>query len=273
MKRWFITGTSRGFGRAWALAALKRGDTVAATARKEGDLAELAEEYGERVLPIILDITDREADFRAVAQAFSHFGGVDVVVNNAGYGLIGAAEEITEPQFRRLIDTNLLGAVWITQAAIPLMRKQGHGHIIQVSSLGGLTSSFPGFSAYNASKWALEGFSEALSKEVADFGINVTLIEPGLFATGFGSSAVFAEPNSAYSEMRKAYGQTISQIKTGDPGATADALFRVVDSESPPLRLLLGGRAVDLMKKVYPERLRKWEEWESVSRAVDRTDL
>lgn len=273
MKTWFITGTSRGFGRVWASAALNRGDRVAATARKQNDLAKLVERYGERVMPIILDVSDHDADLRAVDEAFSHFGNIDVVVNNAGYGLIGAAEELTEGQFRKIMDTNLMGAIWITQAAIPLMRKQGHGHIVQVSSLGGLTTSFPGFSAYNASKWALEGFSEAVSREIAGFGIKVTLVEPSVFATGFESSVVFAEPNPAYADMRKAYLKTISQLRTGDPNATAEAIFKIVDSEDPPLRVLLGSRALELMRIVYPERLKKWEEWEPVSRAADGPDL
>jgi NAD(P)-dependent dehydrogenase (short-subunit alcohol dehydrogenase family) len=177
-KVWLITGTSRGFGREWALAALERGDSVAATARDTTSLDELVDAHGDAVLPIALDVTDREADFAAVAQAHGHFGRLDVVVNNAGYGQFGMVEELSEAEARDQIETNLFGALWITQAALPFLRDQGAGHILQVSSIGGI-SAFPMVGIYHASKWALEGLSQALAQEVADFGIKITLIEPG----------------------------------------------------------------------------------------------
>jgi len=181
-KIWFITGTSRGFGREWAIAALDRGDQVAATARDLRSLDDLVAKYGAAVLPVELDVTDRAADLAAVRQAHQHFGRLDVVVNNAGYGQFGMVEEISEEEIRAQLETNVLGALWITQAALPYLREQGSGHIIQVSSIGGI-SAFPRTGAYHASKWALEGLSQSLAQEVAGFGIKVTLIEPGGFAT------------------------------------------------------------------------------------------
>jgi NAD(P)-dependent dehydrogenase (short-subunit alcohol dehydrogenase family) len=206
-KVWFITGSSRGFGREWAEAALTRGDSVAATARDTSALDDLVERYGDQVLALQLDVTDRAADFAAVARAHEHFGRLDVVVNNAGYGLFGTIEEITEEQARAQIETNVFGALWVTQAALPFLREQRSGHFIQVSSIGGIVA-FAGIGLYHASKWALEGFSDALSQEVAGFGINVTLVEPGGFDTDWGgSSAVRAEPLAVYEEVHEAMRQ------------------------------------------------------------------
>ena len=186
-KIWFITGASRGFGRSWTIAALERGDKVAATARDTATLKDLVEKYGDALLPIQLDVTDRAADFAAVQLAHQHFGRLDIVVNNAGYGHFGFVEEVTEAEARAQFDTNVFGALWVTQAAIPLMREQGSGHIVQISSIGGV-AAFPTVGIYNSSKWALEGFSEALAQEVAGFGIHVTLIEPGGYATDWGGA-------------------------------------------------------------------------------------
>ncbi len=167
-KTWFITGTSRGFGREWAIAALDRGDQVAATARDTGTLRDLADRHGDAILPLSLDVTDRDAGFAAVRTAHDRFGRLDVVVNNAGYGHFGAVEEVTEADARDQIETNLFGALWVTQAALPIMREQGSGHIIQVSSIGGV-SAFQGVGLYHASKWGLEGFSQTLAQETSDF--------------------------------------------------------------------------------------------------------
>src|ERR1700754_742887 len=181
-KVWFITGASRGSGREWAIAALERGDKVAATARDTATLDDLAEKYGDALLPIRLDVTDRDADFAAVKQAHDHFGRLDIVVNNAGYGHFGFIEELTEAEARAQIETNLFGALWVTQAALPLLRAQRSGHIIQVSSIGGI-SAFQHGGIYHASKWGLEGFSPSLAQEIAPFNIHVTLIEPAGFST------------------------------------------------------------------------------------------
>src|SRR5450432_1708658 len=201
-KTWFITGTSRGFGREWTIAALERGDRVAATARDVSTLEDLSIKYGDSLLPLQLDVDDREADFAAVATAFRHFGRLDVVINNADYGQFGMFEELTEAELRAQLETNLFGAMWVTQAALPYLREQGGGHIIQVSSVGGV-NAFAGLSAYHASKWALEGFSQALSQEVAAFGIHVTIVEPGAFSTDWGgASAKRSGPLAAYDGVR-----------------------------------------------------------------------
>src|SRR5436853_1482551 len=180
-KTWFITGSSRGFGREWTKAALERGDRVAATARDPSTLDDLKTEHGDALLPLTLDVTSREAAFGAVKRAREHFGRLDIVVNNAGYGHFGMVEEISEQEAREQFETNLFGALWVTQAALPFLREQGSGHILQVSSIGGI-SAFPNIGIYNASKWALEAFSQSLAQEVADFGIKVTIIEPGGYA-------------------------------------------------------------------------------------------
>jgi NAD(P)-dependent dehydrogenase (short-subunit alcohol dehydrogenase family) len=269
MKTWFITGTSRGFGREWAIAALDRGDQVAATARDTSSLADIVEKYGNKILPISLDVRDRAADFAAVEHAFARFGTVDVIVNNAGYGLSGAIEEVSEQQAREQIETNLFGALWVTQAAIPHLRKQGHGHILQVSSIGGI-AAFETLGIYHASKWGLEGFSESLSKEVATFGIKVTIIEPGGFTTDWsGSSMVNASPNAAYDEVRAQRTARWSSAKRGNPTVSSDAILAVVDSANPPLRLILGKSGSELLPQVYNDRIKVWSEWSDVSRAAD----
>lgn len=268
-KVWFITGTSRGFGREWAKAALERGDSVAATARDTTALAGLVEEFGERVLPLTLDVTHHDAAFAAIQQAHERFGRIDVVINNAGYGLFGTIEEVSEAQARAQIETNLFGALWVTQAALPYLREQGRGHIIQVSSIGGI-GAFPGLGLYHASKWGLEGFSEALAGEVAQFGINVTIVEPGGFDTDWsGSSAVHAERNPIYDAIRNVRSGVPARRKVGDPVASAAAILKLVDAEHPPLRLLLGELGTHLVKDIYSKRLATWGEWENVSRAAD----
>jgi NAD(P)-dependent dehydrogenase (short-subunit alcohol dehydrogenase family) len=268
-KTWLITGTSRGFGREWALAALERGDRVAATARDLSSLDELVAAHDDAVLPIELDVTDREADFAAVAQAHEHFGRLDVVVNNAGYGQFGMVEELSEVEARAQIETNLFGALWITQAALPFLRAQGSGHIIQVSSIGGI-SAFPMVGIYHASKWALEGLSQALAQEVADFGIKVTLIEPGGYSTDWsGSSAGRATQLPAYDELRERTVAWRAQRGTpGDPAATRDAVLKIVDSDDPPLRVFFGKAPLGIATADYESRLATWNEWQPLSVAA-----
>lgn len=267
-KIWFITGTSRGFGRTWTKAALERGDKVAATARDVSMLKDLADSFGDALLPIPLDVTDRAAAVAAVGQAHAHFGGFDVVVNNAGYGHFGFVEEVTEAEARAQIETNVFGALWVTQAAIPLMRAQGSGHIVQISSIGGV-AAFPGLGMYHASKWALEGFSEALAQEVEPFGIKVTLIEPGGHATDWSTaSAVHSEPHPVYQPIHDAMAAGRKSHSSPGPDATTAAVFAAVDAENPPLRLLLPGTAYDIVQGVYSQRLKIWSEWESVSRSA-----
>jgi NAD(P)-dependent dehydrogenase (short-subunit alcohol dehydrogenase family) len=266
-KVWFITGTSRGFGREWAIAALERGDKVAATARNTSALDDLATKFGDALLPIQLDVTDRDADFAAVQQAHEHFGRLDIVVNNAGYGHFGFIEELTEHEARDQIETNVFGALWITQAALPYLRAQRSGHIIQVSSIGGITA-FQNVGIYHASKWALEGFSQALAQEVAPFGIHVTLIEPGGFSTDWaGSSSKRSEPLPAYKEVHDEADRLRSQRVSapGDPKASAVAVLKIVDAEKPPLRIFFGDLPLQLAKADYESRLKNWEEWQPVS--------
>ncbi len=266
-KTWFITGASRGFGREWAVAALERGDHVAATARDTSSLDDLAERFGDALLPIELDVTDRAADVAAVQRAAEHFGRLDVVVNNAGYGHFGFVEELSEQDFRDQLETNVFGAMWVTQAALPIMREQGSGHILQVSSIGGI-SAFPLVGAYHASKWALEGFSQALAQEVASFGIHVTLIEPGGFSTDWsGPSAKHSDELPAYAEVReqvmKARGER--NATPGDPKASAAAVLKVVDADEPPLRVFFGSAPLGIAKADYESRLETWEQWQDVA--------
>lgn len=267
MKSWFITGASRGFGRAWTTAALERGDRVAATARDIGTLDDLVDRFGGAVLPIQLDVDDRTADTSAVETAHRHFGRLDVVVNNAGYGHFGTIEETTEDEVRAQMETNLFGAMWITQAAIPLLREQGGGHIVQVSSIGGVTA-FPGLGIYNASKWALEGFTEALAGEVARFGIKTTLIEPSGFETDWaGSSASRSRPNPLYQPVRDMMANWSGPRPTADD--SVEALFKAVDADEPPFRLILASQGYDLVLAAHEQRMASWRAWENTSRSAD----
>ena len=269
-KTWFITGASRGFGKEWSIAALERGDSVAATARDTSSLDDLVQQFGDRVLPLQLDVNDRDAVFAAVAQAHDHFGRLDVVVNNAGYGQFGMIEEISEAEARAQFDTNVFGALFVTQAALPYLREQGSGHFLQVSSIGGI-SAFPNIGIYNASKWALEALSQSLAAEVADFGIKVTLIEPGGFSTDWGgASAKHAQPNPAYDTYReKAAEQRRARAgNPGDPVATRAAVLQVVDAGDPPLRVFLGDGPLAIATRDYESRLATWREWEPVSVAA-----
>lgn len=266
-KVWFITGTSRGFGRAWAEAALARGDLVAATARDESVLEDLVSRYGEAVLPMELDVTSRDECFDAVAGAHRTFGRLDVVVNNAGYGHFGFVEEVTESEARAQMETNLFGALWVTQACLPYLRAQGFGHIVQVSSIGGI-SAFPMTGMYHASKWALEGFSQSLAAEVASFGVHVTLVEPGGYATDWaGSSAVRSEALLEYDGVRQAAQEARARRVSapGDPEASAAALMRVVDAEEPPLRVFFGSAPLGIARADYEGRLETWEKWQDVA--------
>jgi NAD(P)-dependent dehydrogenase (short-subunit alcohol dehydrogenase family) len=269
VKTWFITGTSRGFGREWAIAALDRGDKVAATARDISSLDDLEAKYGHAILPIQLDVTDRDADFAAVQQAREHFGRLDVIVNNAGYGQFGMVEEISEQEIRAQLETNLLGALWVTQAALPYLREQGCGHILQVSSIGGI-SAFMNTGAYHASKWALEGLSQSLAQEVAGFGVKVTLIEPTGYSTDWaGSSAKHATELPAYEPVRQQAAEARARRFTpGDPVATRGAVLRLVDTPSPPLRLFLGEAPLGIATADYESRLATWREWQPVAAAA-----
>jgi NAD(P)-dependent dehydrogenase (short-subunit alcohol dehydrogenase family) len=264
-KIWFITGTSKGFGRVWAESALARGDRVAATARDIKTLSPLVERYGERIAALTLDVTDKAAVGATIAEAHSRFGRLDVVINNAGYGLFGTIEEVSEAEARAQLETNLFGALWVTQAALPIMRAQRSGHIIQVSSIGGV-NAFPTVGLYHASKWGLEGFSQALAAEVAAFGIKVTIVEPGGFATEWGGpSAKRATQMPAYDAARTAIAAMRGKNVPGDPDATGAAILKVVDAKDPPLRIFFGSAGLPMTRAEYARRIETWEKWNDVS--------
>jgi NAD(P)-dependent dehydrogenase (short-subunit alcohol dehydrogenase family) len=274
-RTWFITGASRGLGRAFAQAALAAGDRVAATARNTSDLDALAHEHGDAVLPVELEVTDRDACFAAVEQAHEHFGRLDVVVNNAGYGVSGAIEELSEDEARGQIEVNLLGALWVTQAALPFLREQGSGWIVQVSSIGGL-AAFPLTGIYHASKWGLEGFSETLRQEVEPFGVKVLMVEPSGFRTDWaGNSMTRATPLDAYEQVdfiakrRQAQAEENNGKQPGNPELAAKALLETLDRDDPPFRLLLGNVAYDVATDRYEQRLAEFRAGEAVARGAD----
>lgn len=266
-KVWFITGASRGFGRVWAEAALQRGDKVVATARDPLTLKALEEAHGDSVLALKLDVTDRDQVFKTVQQGHQHFGRLDVILSNAGYGCMGAIEEMDIQMARDNVETNLFGTISVIQAALPLLRAQGSGHILTLSSIGGVIA-FPTGGIYVATKWAVEGLSESLAGEVAGLGIKVTIIEPGSYATEFRPSLQTAPPMPEYQAIREAVFANFKPEMAGDPAATSEALFKVVDSENPPLRLLLGERPLSFIKDAYEKRMATWDAWAEVSVAA-----
>jgi NAD(P)-dependent dehydrogenase (short-subunit alcohol dehydrogenase family) len=264
----FITGASRGFGKLWAEAFLQRGDKVAATARNLDSLASLSKKYGDALLPIKLDVTNRQAAFQAVQQAKDHFGRLDVIINNAGYGLFGAVEETTEQEARDQMEANFFGLLWITQAALPILRQQRSGHIIQISSVLGIVT-LPVLGLYNASKFAVEGLSETLAEEVKGFGIHVTLVEPNGYATDWsGASAFQTAPIPEYQPVKDAFAAMAAEDIWGVPEATTNAILQLTDNPTPPLRLILGKMGVSWAKQVYSSRVASWEEFEAVSTAA-----
>jgi len=268
-KVWFITGASRGFGRVWTEAALKRGDKVAATARVLADMVDLVESYGDAILPIALDVTNAQAVQSAVTRAHAHFGRLDVVLNNAGYALVGAIEEANEADVRAEFDTNFFGTLRVIQAALPLLRRQGRGHIIGVSSVAGIVAGpITGF--YNASKFAVEALHESLAQEVRGLGLKVTLLEPGAYATGFASMASLriSPVINAYSNIRAEVFAAGAKLAFGDPQATADAILKIVDAEKPPLRFFVGTEGLPHARTAYADRLATWEAWEALSNAA-----
>lgn len=268
-KVWFITGASRGFGRVWAEAALERGDKVAATARNINSLAGLKEKYAENVLTLELDVTKPGQAKTAIDEAYAYFGRLDIVLNNAGYSLVGTIEESGLEDVRAMYETNIFGALAVIQAALPLLRKQGGGHILGTSSnLGHVTLPVIGY--YCSSKWAFEAIHESLAAEVKDFGIKVTIIEPGAYATEFGSpeSLKFADGMEIYADFKTQFFGRLKDMERGDPNATPQALFKIVDTDKPPLRFHLGSQNLPWVRAAYEERLALWEEWDAVSRVA-----
>jgi len=268
MRSWFITGASKGLGLEFARAALTRGDRVAAAARTSGGLDELAAAHGDRLLVLPLDVTDRTAVRGAVDRAAAEVG-LDIVVNNAGIASYGFLEEFTEEQARAQLETNFFGALWVSQAALPHLRERGAGHIVQISSIGGLAGHAV-VGMYAASKWALEGMSEALAMEVAPFGVDVTIVEPGGYWTDLYTSMLTADPMPQYADQRAALAKAFADNSVdSEPHLAAEALLTLVDAADPPLRLLLGSVAYDLAFDVSRQRMDSWSRWETVSRAAE----
>lgn len=266
-KVWFITGASRGFGRIWTEAALRRGDRVAATARDPEALADLVGAHGDALLPLKVDVTRREDVFQAVKVAHQKFGRLDVVVSNAGYAYMGAVEELAVEGMRENLETNLFGTLHVIQAALPLLRAQRSGHILTLSSIGGVLA-FPTGGSYIMTKFAVEALSESLAGEVASQGIKVTVLEPGSFSTSFNRSVQMAPALPEYEGIRKSVRAGFKPEQSGDPVATAQAVLALVDSENPPLRLVLGAYTLPMFKHFYAQRLATWDSWAPVSVAA-----
>lgn len=267
---WFITGCSSGFGKELARQLLEKGEQVVATARNLDSLEDLG--LDEQVLKLSLDITDASAVESAVKEAVSRFERIDVLINNAGYGLGGALEEASDEQIRAQIETNVFGTINVTKAVLPLMREQKSGYIQVISSIAGLVST-PGFAYYNGSKFALEGMFEALQQEVRPFGIRVTIVEPGPFRTEFaGTSIKLADPIPEYAETAgkiRTYFEKTNGNQVGDPAKAAGILIALVEKEEPPLRLLLGNWAVERYKQKLEMELKHIQAWEELSRSAD----
>lgn len=274
-KIWFITGSTRGLGRSLTEAVLAKGDKVAATARRPEQLNDLVEKYPGQVFPVKMDVTDEQQVNEGVAAAISHYGQLDVVVNNAGVGITGAAEAFTKEQIISQIDTNLYGPIYITRAVLPQLRKQRRGHILQISSLGGRIGA-PGLSIYQAAKFGLVGFSEAVSKEIAPLGIKLTIVEPGGFRTDWaGDSMSFATPMEDYDQTVGARERLFKDPNfkfVGDPAKAAKVMVDLVDNPEPPLHLILGSEAVGLLKKAEAARQVEFEKWLPVSISTDHDE-
>ncbi|ROS43523.1 SDR family NAD(P)-dependent oxidoreductase [Amycolatopsis thermoflava] len=261
---WFITGASRGLGRAFTEAALDHGDRVVAASRT------ITAEATDRLLPVQLDVTRREDVFRVVEQAVDHFGRLDVVVNNAGTLSMGMVEEFTEDEARAAMETNFFGALWVSQAVLPVMRRRRSGRILQISSIAAL-GGFPMTGLYSASKFALEGMSEALAREAASFGVKVSIVQPGGYWTDLYTAPAMASPVDAYAPLRQEMEQQWTEGSVdSDPALAAEALLKLADSEDPPLRLLLGSMVYDLAHDLTRQRLDGWADWEEVSRAAEK---
>jgi NAD(P)-dependent dehydrogenase (short-subunit alcohol dehydrogenase family) len=271
-KVWLITGSSRGLGRALADAVLADGNRLVATARKPAELADLAERYGDQVRTVALDVTDGNAAKNAVAAAVGAFGRLDVLVNNAGYADVGSIEDTDDAVFRAQIETNLFGVINVTKAAIPVMREQGAGHIIQISSIGGRTNA-PGIAPYQTAKWAVEGFSGVLAKEVGPLGIMVTIVEPGGFRTDWaGSSMTVRQSRPEYDRTIGAmirFRESHNGAQPGDPARAALAILKIVAADDPPLRLLLGSDAVHLADLDNQARIDTDRKWRELSLSTD----
>lgn len=266
---WFITGASSGLGYEFTKKALESGDKVVGVARNIEKLNELKYQFEGMLLPLSLDVTDRSAVSATVETAIKHFGRLDIVINNAGNMVMGMIEEFSEDEVRSQMEPNFFGAVWVSQAVMPYLRTQGSGHIIQISSIGGLITG-PMSGIYSASKFALEGFSEALAQEAAHFGVKVSIVEPGGYWTNLYLKMSFTTQNKEYDSLREKLAQQNStESVDSDPKLAAEAIMKLVNSENPPLRLILGSLVYDLAVENAEKRISTWKEWESVSRSAE----
>jgi len=273
-KVWFITGSSRGLGRSLTEAVLNSGDKVAATARDITQLNDLVTRFTDQILPIALDVTDYEQVYASVAEAAKHFGRIDVLVNNAGFGIIGAAEAYTDEQMRSQLETNLYAPIEITRAVLPYMRNQGEGRILQISSIGGRVGN-AGLTMYQAAKFGLGGFTEALAKEVAPLGIYVTSVEPGGFRTDWaGASMTYAREIEGYEmvNQRTALFKGGKFVPVGDPEKAAKVMVELASHPAPPVHLVLGSEAIGMLNNANEVRQVEMEEWLDVSLSTDHDD-
>ena len=272
----FLTGSSRGLGRKIAEAVLAAGHQLVATARQPASLADLAARYGDRILSVALDVTDPAAAEAAVAAGVAAFGRIDVVVNNAGYANLAAIEDITADDFREQLDANLLGVVNVTKAALPVLRAQGSGRILQVSSIGGRLAT-PGLAAYHAAKWAVGGFSEVLARETAPLGIKVTVLEPGGMQTDWAGSSMRVTPVSepyqpTVGAMARVHDDIGSGAALGDPAKVAQVVLEVAAMDEPPLRLILGSEAYAYATAAAKARAESDAAWRHLTVSTDRDD-
>ena len=269
---WLITGSSRGLGRALAEAVLAAGHKLIATARQSAELSDLKGKYGDQVRLVDLDVTDAAAALDAVRVARDAFGRLDVLANNAGYGNIGSVEDTSLEEFHEIIETNLFGVINTTKAALPVMRAQGHGHLLQFSSVGGRVGAM-GRAPYSAAKWGVEGFSEVLAQEVGPLGIKVTIIEPGGFRTDFaGASTTIREGRPEYDATVGAtarFQRDFNGKQSGDPAKAAAVIMQVANMENPPLRLLLGSDAVQRVEPNDVAKLEADRKWRHLSVSTD----
>jgi NAD(P)-dependent dehydrogenase (short-subunit alcohol dehydrogenase family) len=274
-KVWFITGSSRGLGRSLTEAVLAKGDKVAATARDTKALDDLAAKYPGQIYPVQLDVTQYDQVHKAVADVITHFGRIDVLVNNAGFGIIGAAEAFTDEQVRSQLETNLYAPIEITRAVLPYMRKQRAGRILQISSVGGRVGN-AGLTMYQAAKFGLGGFSEALAKEVVALGIYVTCVEPGGFWTDWaGASMTYAPHVEGYEttvDQRVDFFSSGKFVPMGDPEKAAKAMVDLADSPEPPIHLVLGSEAISILKQADAARNAELEKWLPVSLSTDHQE-
>ncbi|MFC1406934.1 MULTISPECIES: SDR family NAD(P)-dependent oxidoreductase [Streptacidiphilus] len=269
---WFITGSSRGFGRSLAAAALEAGDNVVATARRPEQLADLADKYGDRVLPVALDVTDAAAAEAALTAGVEKYGRIDVVVNNAGYANLSAVETTDEADFRRQFDTNFWGVYNVSRAALPLLKKQGAGIVIQFSSVGGRVGHTPGLGSYQAAKFAVDGFTRVLAAETAPFGIRYLVVEPGGFATDWAGASM--QIDDVPQEYRQTVGALSERLRgggtaPGDPDRAAEILVRIVHADKLPSHLLLGAGAVGMALDYSRSQLAEATAWQAVSASAD----